>query len=135
MPAFYGAVDLSKNELRNAVIQNLGSAPASPVQGQIYYDSTAKIMYWYNGTAWISSSGATLSGTATTAAIGDAPVAGTGPAVSAGDHKHGMPAFGGTVASETSFSIASAIGSAATLARSDHTHGSPTHDTAAHSAV
>src|SRR5262252_1758609 len=125
MPAFYGAVDLTKNELRNAIIQNLGAAPSSPVQGQVYFDSTAKLLYWYNGTTWISAAGATPSGSVTTAAIGDAPVVGTMGQYSQGDHKHGMPAFAGTVTAGTTFGLASAVGSATTLAHADHGHGTP----------
>jgi len=52
-------IDLEQNELQNAVIQNLGTPPGSPVEGQIYYDSTGgdKQLYFYNGSAWIPVSG------------------------------------------------------------------------------
>jgi hypothetical protein len=59
-------INLNKNELQNAVIQNLGAAPGTPVEGQIYYDSTVgdKQLYFYNGSAWIPVSGDITSVTA-----------------------------------------------------------------------
>ena len=49
---FLEAIDLSKNELQNAVIQRLATAPASPVTGQFYYNTTDNKAYIWNGTAW-----------------------------------------------------------------------------------
>lgn len=46
------SLDLLKNEIQNAVIQNLASAPTSPKAGQVYFDTADKILKIYDGTKW-----------------------------------------------------------------------------------
>ena len=45
--------DLCQNELQNAVLQNLATAPNNPKMGQIFFDSANSKFYGYNGTAWV----------------------------------------------------------------------------------
>lgn len=73
MAKFLSNIDLVKNELQNAVIQVLSTAPTSAKEGQIYYNSGDKYIYRYDGTTWApigvvynqdSSTGAVITGLA-----------------------------------------------------------------------
>lgn len=75
MPKFLAPVDLAKNELQNARVQNLATSPSSPVAGQIYYDTDDNILYFWNGTGWVAASGGTPAD-ATTGAKGIVQLAG-----------------------------------------------------------
>jgi hypothetical protein len=48
-------LDLNKNQLLNAVVQNLGTAPATPNDGQIYWDTNDDTLYVWSadGSVWI----------------------------------------------------------------------------------
>jgi len=50
-------LDLSKNQILNVALQNLASAPGSPVAGQIYFNTTDSAIYFYDGAAWVNISG------------------------------------------------------------------------------
>lgn len=46
-------IDLNKNELQNAKIHNLASHPSTPGDGQIYFNTSDKKYYGYDGIEWI----------------------------------------------------------------------------------
>ena len=45
--------DFSQNEVQNAVIQNLATAPANPKAGQQYFNTADNKLYVYDGTNWV----------------------------------------------------------------------------------
>lgn len=49
---FLVPIDLVQNELQNAVIQNLAAPPANGKAGQLYFNTTDKLLYQHNGTEW-----------------------------------------------------------------------------------
>jgi len=71
---FLTPIDLTKLEIQNVALQNLGSDPGTPATGQIYFNTGGTVKV-YNGTSWLSLS--TAGGTVTS-------VTGTSPVVSSG---------------------------------------------------
>lgn len=49
---FLTNINLNQNELQNAIIQPLATAPSNPKLGQIYTNSVTSRIMWYNGSEW-----------------------------------------------------------------------------------
>lgn len=54
---FLTNLDLTKNQILNVAIHNLTGPPASPVTGQVYFDTTDKRIYFWDSTQWVDMSG------------------------------------------------------------------------------
>lgn len=62
MPQFLDIVDFAQIPSTNLVIENLTAAPASPVVGQTYYNTTDNHVYRWTGAAWIAIGATTSNG-------------------------------------------------------------------------
>ena len=118
MPKFQANIDLNKNELQNAKVQNLGSAPGSPTEGQIYHNTVDHNLYVWDGSGWVDltqqSGGVTYGTPSATINAGDAAVGGSSANVLREDAQ-----FAVSTASAGTISGSNAEGSATSLARSD----------------
>ena len=127
---FLTPIDLTKNELQNAVIQNLATAPSSPVSGQVYYDTSVNQLKVYEGTGWAPVGGvATGSGAPATTplSIGSMYLDTTNSVLyvsngttSSANWIPSMPY--GLVGTIANLSTAAAAGTSLTVARADHVH-------------
>lgn len=149
---FLTPINLNKNELQNAVVQNLGSAPTSPVKGQLYMDTGVNKLFWWDGTQWVAAMDAGASTVYNQLIrVNNAPMTqrnainfintagiNMGTADDAANNETEVfPTlnWSGSVTPSSTFGQASAVGTSTVAARSDHVHGTPTHDAAAHSAI
>lgn len=82
-------IDLNQNELQNPRLQNLASAPGSPVKGQIYFNTANNKAYVWNGTSWVPWEADTSVSPATAAPKMDGTAAvGTSAKYAREDHVH-----------------------------------------------
>lgn len=57
---FIADLDLNGNKIQNVVVDPLASAPASPVAGQFYFDTTDSVIKYYDGSKWVANAEAVI---------------------------------------------------------------------------
>ena len=129
---FLVGIDLNKNELSNAVIQNLATAPSSPIPGQIYYNTSDNALYFYDNNSWVNVLNESEVIYGTLAARPAAGVAGrlyyaTDNYLLYFDDGSTWTQINnfGSVSAQTTYGASSGNGSSTNFSRSDHTHGTP----------
>lgn len=65
--SFLTPINMNQNEIQNVRLQNLATAPSSPVIGQEYYSTTTNAAYIWNGTIWAPTDATKATGIPTTA--------------------------------------------------------------------
>lgn len=88
---FLTSINLNSNELQNALLHPLATAPSVGAAGKVYYNTTENVLYLSDGSAWRSISGDITSiiagtGIAVSGTTGDVTVSITDTAVTAGSY-------------------------------------------------
>lgn len=129
---FLVGIDLNKNELQNAVVQNLGTAPSSPIPGQIYYDTTENALFFYDNNSWVNvlNESEVIYGTASARPLAGTPgrlYFATDTQILSFDNGSSWDQVSnfGSVTAQTTYGASSGNGTSTNYARADHTHGTP----------